>query len=89
MNKKTFCLLINAMKQQYDRDNAIYEDLKKYGIYVEVEDNILVKLTEDLIDENFPDEWAAGEIFGYVYSGEVEEETPEELYDRIIKELRK
>ena len=28
MNKKTFCLLVNAMKKQYDTDVAIYNDLK-------------------------------------------------------------
>lgn len=87
MNKKTFCLLVNAMKKQYDTDIAIYSDLKKYNIYVDIENNILTKMTEDLININFPDEWVANEIFDYVYSGEPEKETPEELYNRTMKEI--
>lgn len=85
LNKENFCLIIDAMKEDYDRGNAIYNDLKKYDIYVDIEKNPLSTMLEKLINSNF-NEHQAQIIFDYIYpTFDREDISSAELYDDIIR----
>lgn len=85
MDKETFCLIIDGMAKQYDKENEIYYSLKKYDIYVSIEVQPINSMLEKLIEKNFS-ETQSQIIFDYTYPVvEREEITPEELYDEIIK----
>ncbi len=85
LNKENFCLIIDAMKEDYDRGNAIYNDLKKYDIYVDIEKSPLTTMLDKLINANF-NEHQAQIIFDYTYPiFDREEISSAELYDDIIR----
>ena len=72
------------MKENYNRNGSIYNDLSKYNIYINDENNPLVTMTEKIIEYNF-NSAEADRIFSYCYD-EKEDITTEELYDEIIGE---
>ena len=85
MDKETFCLVVDGMIKQYDKENEIYYLLKKYDIYVDIEVQPINSMLEKLIEKNF-NKIQSQIIFGYTYPIEEREEiTPEELYDEIIR----
>lgn len=90
LNKNEFCLLIKAMKEDYNRDINIYDALSKYNIYINKEEDPLTTMVEKLIDCNF-DPFEEEQIYSYCYPiGEEKENiTPEELYDEIYKKREK
>ena len=87
MDKETFCLIVDGMAKQYDKENEIYYLLKKYDIYASIEVQPINSMLEKLIKRNF-NETQSQVIFDYVYPIEERDKikiTPEELYDEIIK----
>lgn len=85
LDKKNFCLIVDGMKEDYDRSHKIYEDLKKYNIYVDKENQPIDIMLEKLIKMNFND-WQSNIILNYAYPiGERENISSAELYDELIK----
>ncbi len=84
LDKKNFCLIIDAMKEDYDRGNRIYNDLKKYNIYIDKENQPLDVMLEELIKMNF-NEWQSAIILDYTYPiGERENISSADLYDELV-----
>lgn len=87
LDKKNFCLIVDGMKENYDRGNRIYNDLKKYNIYIDKENQPLDVMLEKLIKMNF-NEWQSEVILNYAYPiKERENISSAELYDRITENL--
>jgi len=87
LDKNNFCLIVDGMKEDFDRSHKIYEDLKKYSIYVDREHEPLDIMLEKLIRTNFND-WQSYEILNYAYPiKERENISSAELYDRITENL--
>ena len=84
LDKKNFCLIIDAMKEDYDRENKIYNDLKKYNIYIDKENQPLDVMLEKLIKINF-NEWQSYIILNYAYPIEERENiSSADLYDELV-----
>jgi len=84
LDKKNFCLIVDAMKENYDRGNRIYNDLKKYNIYVDKENQPLDVMLEKLIKINF-NKWQSDIILNYAYPIEERENiSSADLYDELI-----
>jgi len=84
LDKKNFCLIVDAMKKNYDRGNQIYNDLKKYNIYIDKENQPLDVMLEKLIETNF-NEWQSDVILNYAYPiKEREDISSADLYDELI-----
>lgn len=84
LDKKNFCLIVDAMKEDYDRGHQIYNDLKKYNIYIDKENQPLNVMLEKLIKMNF-NEWQSNIIFDYAYPIEERENiSSADLYDELI-----
>jgi len=85
LDKRNFCLIVDAMKENYDKGNAIYNDLKKYDIYIDIEKNPFDTMLEKLINLNF-NEHQAQIIMNYAYPVfDREDISSAELYDDIIR----
>ena len=84
LDKKNFCLIVDAMKENYDRWNQIYIYLKKYNIYVDKENQPLDVMLEKLIKINF-NKWQSDIILNYAYPIEERENiSSADLYDELI-----
>lgn len=86
LSKENFCIVVDAMVEDYERDCRIYEALKGFQIYVENENNPLVVMTEKLIESNF-NEVQCNMIFNYTYPclDEREYKNSAELYEAVMK----
>ena len=87
LDKKSFCILVKGMIKDYDYTCKLYNALKPFEVYIDLEGQPLVSTTEQLIEENFS-EYEREIIFNYIYpvATEREEISVEDLYDRLIKE---
>jgi hypothetical protein len=84
LTKENFCLLVNGMKAQYDREREVHNILKKFDIYTEEVHNPLDAAIEKMIKINFPKTFDL--IFDYAYPVfEREDIATEDLYNEIIE----
>lgn len=86
LSKENFCILIDGMAEDYDRNCSMYDALAKFDVYINTENEPLVRMTEKLIEANF-NEIQCNIIFSYVYPclEEREYKNSAELYDAIMK----
>lgn len=89
LDRESFCIILDGMKDEYDRSNKIYDVLKQFDVYVDVEFRPIDLALESLIDLHF-NSAESYEILNYAYPiFEREEISSGELYDRIMKDREK